>query len=81
MQRYLHLVGKRVEAQYRAGENHLSTAGILVSDSGKSIFVQENFSSGGRQKTLRVEIPYSYVIRVAETLGEAVQVRLTAPII
>ena len=79
MQRYQHLVGKRVEVQYRAGQYHLTTAGILASDSGKAIFVQENFSSGGKQKTLRVEIPYSYVIGVAETRTEGVHASPTVP--
>jgi hypothetical protein len=70
MKRYQHLIGTRLEVQYRAGEYHLSTAGILVADSGKSIFVQENFCSGGKPKTLRVEIPYSYVIRITEMRTE-----------
>jgi hypothetical protein len=66
MGRYSSLVGKRVEAHYRAGDMQLSTNGILVSDTGKAIFVEEHFSSGGKEKTMRVEIPYAYVIRVAE---------------
>jgi hypothetical protein len=70
MARYSALVGKRVEAHYRAGDMQLSTNGTLVSDSGKAIFVQEHFSSGGKEKTMRVEIPYPYVIRVAEMRDE-----------
>ena len=71
MARYSALLGKRVEAHYRAGDMQLSTNGILVSDTGKAIFVEEHFSSGGKEKTMRVEIPYAYVIRVAETRDEA----------
>ena len=47
MARYSELVGKRVEAHYRAGDLQLSTIGTLASDTGKTIFVQERFASGG----------------------------------
>ena len=53
----------------------LSTIGTLASDTGKAIFVEERFSSGGKEKTMRVEIPYAYVIRVAEMREEAAQPR------
>jgi hypothetical protein len=75
MARYSAILGKRVEAHYRAGDMQLSTSGILVSDTGKAIFVEEHFSSGGKEKTMRVEIPYAYVIRVAEARAEAAQPR------
>jgi hypothetical protein len=73
MARYSALLGKRVEAHYRAGDMQLSTIGKLASDTGKAIFVEEHFSSGGKEKTMRVEIPYAYVIRVAEARDEAMQ--------
>jgi hypothetical protein len=75
MARYSALLGKRVEAHYRAGDMQLSTIGTLASDTGKAIFVEEHFSSGGKEKTMRVEIPYAYVIRVAETRDEATRPR------
>jgi hypothetical protein len=75
MARYSALLGKRVEAHYRAGDMQLSTIGTLASDTGDAIFVQERFSSGGKQKTMRVEIPYSYVIRVTEMREEGAQPR------
>jgi hypothetical protein len=75
MARYSALLGKRVEAHYRAGDMQLSTVGTLASDTGKAIFVQEHFSSGGKEKTMRVEIPYAYVIRVAEVRDETTQPR------
>jgi hypothetical protein len=75
MARYSALLGKRVEAHYRAGDMQLSTTGTLASDTGRAIFVQERFSSGGKEKTMRVEIPYSYVIRVAEVRDETTQPR------
>jgi len=73
MTRYSALLGKRVEVHYRAGDMQLSTIGTLASDTGDAIFVQERFSSGGKQKTMRVEIPYSYVIRVTERRAEGAQ--------
>ncbi|MGA7839811.1 MAG: hypothetical protein WBS17_18740 [Candidatus Acidiferrales bacterium] len=75
MARYTAFVGKRVEAHYRAGDLQLSTIGTLASDTGKAIFVQERFSSGGKEKTMRVEIPYAYVIRVVEVREEPSQPR------
>lgn len=70
MARYQALVGKRVEAHYRAGEIHLSAIGTMAADTGKSIVLEDRFSLGGKDKTMRVEIPYEYVIRVAETKGD-----------
>lgn len=71
MERYSALVGKRVEAHYRTGDIHLSAVGVLVSDSGKSVFLEERFSQGGKDKTIRVEIPYEYVLRIAVAREEA----------
>ena len=75
MARYTALLNKRVEVHYRAGDMQLSTIGTLASDTGKAIFVQERFSSGGKEKTMRVEIPYSYLIRVNEMREEGAQPR------
>ncbi len=66
MGRYQTLVGKRVEAHYRAGELQLSAAGILAVDSGESIFLEDRFVQGGKEKTLRVEIPYQYLLSLKE---------------
>ena len=54
----------------RAGEIDLSCVGTLASDDGRSIVVQERFLSGGSQKTMRVEIPYAYIIRVTKASAE-----------
>ena len=70
MGRYSAFVGKRVQAHYRAADIHLSAAGTLVSDSGKSIVLEDHLSQGGKEKTIRVEIPYQFVIRVNETHAE-----------
>jgi hypothetical protein len=70
-ERYTSLVGKRVEAEYRAGKANLLATGMLVSDSGKTILLEEHFSSNGKKKTMRVEIPYGFVIRVSEARMQA----------
>lgn len=70
MGRYQHLLGNRVEAQYRSGDFCPSCVGTLTSDDGRLIVVQERFLSGGRQKTMRVEIPYAYIVRVTKALEE-----------
>jgi hypothetical protein len=64
---YSSLVGKRVQVQYRAADIHLSAAGTLVSDSGTSIVLEDHITPGEKEKTIRVEIPYQFVIRVNET--------------
>jgi hypothetical protein len=70
MGRYAALVGKRVEAHYRAGDIHLSAVGTLATDTGKAIFIEERFAQGGKNKTIRVEIPYEYVVSLAEAREE-----------
>jgi hypothetical protein len=70
MARYEALVGKRVEAYYRAGNIHLSAIGTLAADTGKAIVLEDRFSLGGKDKTMRVEIPYEYVLRVVETKAD-----------
>jgi hypothetical protein len=74
MERYRHLVGKRVEAHYRSGDFYLSCVGTLASDNSGSIVVHDEFSSGGSEKTMRVEIPYSYIVRVSEASAEPLHV-------
>lgn len=76
MGRYSKLEGKRVEAHYRASDIELSVKGALVSDSGKAIFIEERNSHDGRQKTMRMEIPYQFIIRIVEKID---QVQATPP--
>jgi hypothetical protein len=66
------LVGKRVEASYRAGEIYMTATGLLALDSGQSIRIEEHFSQSGRKKTLRLEIPYSALVRIREILAQPV---------
>jgi hypothetical protein len=63
---YSALAGKRVEVRYRAGNLHLSVCGVLVAESPEAIFLEDRFSRDGREKKIRVEIPYAYVLQLRE---------------
>jgi hypothetical protein len=69
MPRYTSLIGKRVEVNYRAGDIHLSAAGALVADSGRSVYLEERFVQRGVSKMLRTEIPYPCIVSLAEAAG------------
>jgi hypothetical protein len=66
MARYSAFLGRRVEVQYRAGDILLPASGTLVADSGRSIFLEQNFEQRGQHKHFRWEIPYQYLIRIGE---------------
>lgn len=79
MSRYVSFMGKRVEAQYRVAEIHQKSVGTLVADTGRQIVIEERLSQGERKKTMRVEIPYEYVIRIVEaSQSPAVPVTVSA---
>jgi hypothetical protein len=66
MARYSPLLGRSVEVQYRAGDILLPASGILVADSGRSIFLEQKFEQRGQHKHFRWEIPYQYLVRIEE---------------
>jgi hypothetical protein len=66
MARYSAFLGRRVEVQYRAGEILLPASGTFVADSGRSIFLEQNFEQRGQHKHFRWEIPYQYLVRIGE---------------
>lgn len=66
MARYSSFLGRRVEVQYRAGEILLPASGTFVADSGRSIFLEQNFEQRGKHKHFRWEIPYQYLVRIEE---------------
>jgi hypothetical protein len=66
MARYSAFLGRRVEVQYRAGDILLPASGIFVADSGRSIFLEQNFQQRGRHSHFRWEIPYQCLVRIAE---------------
>jgi hypothetical protein len=79
MGRYSALVGKRVEAHYRAGDLHLSACGALVAETTGSVFVEERFTRNGREKIIRIEIPHEYLVRLSECPPQA-EVGPTPPV-
>src|SRR5260370_10485188 len=66
MARYSSFLGRCVEVQYRAGEILLPASGTFVADSGRSIFLEQNFEQRGQHKHFRWEIPYQYLVRIEE---------------
>jgi len=64
MARYSAFLGCRVEVQYRAGDILLPASGIFVADSGRSIFLEQNFEQRGKHGHFRWEIPYQYLVRI-----------------
>lgn len=66
MARYSSFLGRRVEVQYRAGDLLLPASGTFVADSGRSIFLEQNFEQRGQHKHFRWEIPYQYLVRIEE---------------
>jgi len=67
---YSSLFGKRVEVHYRAGDIHLSATATLVHDNGSRISLEDHVSHDGKDKTIRIEVPYDYLIRIAEVRPE-----------
>jgi len=66
MARYSAFLGRPVEVQYRAGDILLPASGIFVADSGRSIFLEQNFEQHGQHKHFRWEIPYQCLVRIVE---------------
>jgi hypothetical protein len=66
VKRFELFVGKRVEARYRAGYIYYSATGTLTLDNGSSIYIEDRFVQNGRNKMVRVEIPYECILGVAE---------------
>jgi len=60
------LIGKRVEVHYRAGEVQMTATGTLALDSGAFIRLEDRFTQSGRDKTVRIEIPYPSIVRIRE---------------
>ena len=71
MAKYSSLLGRRVDVQYRTGEVNLPASGRLMADSGRSIFLEERFETGGTAGSFRWEIPYQYIVGIAEIEASA----------
>lgn len=70
MARYSAFLGRKVEVQYRAGDILLPASGTFVADSGKSVFLEQQFEQKGQYKHFRWEIPYQYLVRIEEKTAE-----------
>lgn len=70
MPEFTSLIGKRVEVNYRAGDIRMTATGTLAVDSGEFIRVEDRLSQSGREKTVRVEIPYPSLVRVRLLFAE-----------
>jgi hypothetical protein len=66
MARYSAFLGRKVEVQYRAGDILLPASGTFVADSGRSIFLEQNFEARGQHRHFRWEIPYQYLVKIEE---------------
>ncbi|MEQ1473860.1 MAG: hypothetical protein ABLQ96_08560, partial [Candidatus Acidiferrum sp.] len=66
MARYSALLGLQVEVQYRAGDILLPASGTFVGDTGRSVFLEQSFEQRGQRRNFRWEIPYQYIVRLAE---------------
>lgn len=79
MARYSAFLGRRVEVQYRAGDILLPASGTFVADSGRSIFLEQQFEQRGQHKHFRWEIPYQYIVRLEEKPDPAQAFSKSAP--
>jgi len=66
MAKYIALLGRRVQVEYRAGDLYLPAVGKLAADSGKSIFLEEHFEKSDSVRTFRWEIPYQCIVKINE---------------
>lgn len=71
MPAFTSLIGKRVEVNYRAGDIRMTATGTLAIDSGEFIRIEDRLTQSGREKTVRLEIPYPSLVRVRQLLVEA----------
>lgn len=64
MAQFSSYLGRRVQVRYRAGQNSVPATGVLVADSGRSVFLEEHFAQRTGRKQFRWEIPYQCIERV-----------------
>ena len=64
MAAYSHFHRATIKVQYRLGDILLTATGMLVADSGRSIFLEERLEQRGKLSYFRWEIPYRHIHRV-----------------
>jgi len=72
---YSDYLGATVTVQYRLGEIVLSATGVLVGDSGRSIFLEQHLEQGGKRNYFRWEIPYLKVHSIEGKIEAVVEIR------
>jgi hypothetical protein len=68
MARYAAFLGLQVEVQYRAGDILLPASGTFVGDTGRSVFLEQSFEQRGQRRNFRWEIPYQYIVKLAQKM-------------
>lgn len=66
MAQFSSFLGRRVHVEYRAGGRSVPATGVLVADSGRSIFLEEHFTHPAGTKQFRWEIPYQCIVRMED---------------
>lgn len=64
MAQFSQFIGRRVQVQYQAGNNLVPAIGVLVADSGRSVFLEEHFARHTGVKQFRWEIPYQCILHM-----------------
>ena len=64
MAQFSSYLGKRVQIQYQAGGRLVPATGVLVADSGRSVFLEEHFARQNGAKQFRWEIPYQVIVNI-----------------
>ncbi len=72
MAQFSNFLGRRVQVQYRTGSACVPASGVLVADSGRSVFLEETFSRHSGVKQFRWEIPYQCIADIAHLDAEHV---------
>lgn len=61
MARFSDFLGRRVLVHYRAGTSPIPACGVLVGDTGRAVFLEENLAEHSGVKQFRWEIPYDCI--------------------
>ena len=61
MAQFSNFLGRRVQVYYQTGSRYVPASGVLVADSGRSVFLEEEFTRPTGAKQFRWEIPYQCI--------------------
>ncbi len=66
MAQFSSFLGRRVHVVYRTAGKSVPATGVLVADSGRSIFLEEHFTRPAGTKQFRWEIPYQCIVHMED---------------